>query len=132
MPHPLSKVDPIGSTSWVSFWPKPSKGLPAFAQPTPVQAVPQSHLPLYLRVSNPQLGQPPLHLRLQLLPIPLWSRLTTPMLHRQNREQSKAVADLDVSLDPPQLADVPHQSRGSILPLDEHEGHRWGLGPPSP
>ncbi|GAB1526620.1 hypothetical protein RhiTH_009789 [Rhizoctonia solani] len=39
-PRPLSKVDPIGSTSWVPFWPKPSKGLPAFAQPTPVQAVP--------------------------------------------------------------------------------------------
>ncbi|KAF8759504.1 hypothetical protein RHS01_01371 [Rhizoctonia solani] len=39
-PRPLSKVDPIGLTSWVSFWPKPSKSLPVFAQPTPVQAVP--------------------------------------------------------------------------------------------
>ncbi|QRW23688.1 Retrotransposable element Tf2 protein [Rhizoctonia solani] len=39
-PRPLSKVNPIGSTSRVSFWPKPSKGLPIFAQPTPVQAVP--------------------------------------------------------------------------------------------
>ncbi|GAB1527372.1 hypothetical protein RhiTH_010547 [Rhizoctonia solani] len=39
-PCPLSKVDPIGSTSWVSFWPESSKGLPTFAQPTPVQAVP--------------------------------------------------------------------------------------------
>ncbi|KAF8760404.1 Retrotransposon gag protein [Rhizoctonia solani] len=39
-PRPLSKVDPIGSTSWVSFWPESSKGLPIFAQPTPVQAVP--------------------------------------------------------------------------------------------
>ncbi|GAB1522480.1 hypothetical protein RhiTH_005600 [Rhizoctonia solani] len=45
-PRPLSKIDPVGSTSWVSFWPKPSKGLPAFAQPTPVQAVP-------LRVPSP-------------------------------------------------------------------------------
>ncbi|GAB1524315.1 hypothetical protein RhiTH_007468 [Rhizoctonia solani] len=39
-PRPLSKANPVGSTSWVSFWPEPSKGLPAFAQPTPVQAVP--------------------------------------------------------------------------------------------
>ncbi|KAF8676141.1 hypothetical protein RHS04_06583 [Rhizoctonia solani] len=39
-PRPLSKADPIGLTSRVSFWPEPSKGLPAFAQPTPVQAVP--------------------------------------------------------------------------------------------
>ncbi|GAB1528093.1 hypothetical protein RhiTH_011284 [Rhizoctonia solani] len=39
-PRPLSKVDPVGSTSRVSFWPKSSKGLPAFAQPTPVRAVP--------------------------------------------------------------------------------------------
>ncbi|KAF8753980.1 hypothetical protein RHS01_06510 [Rhizoctonia solani] len=39
-PRPISKVDPIGSTSRVSFWPKPSKGLPVFAQPTPVRAVP--------------------------------------------------------------------------------------------
>ncbi|GAB1525964.1 hypothetical protein RhiTH_009130 [Rhizoctonia solani] len=52
-PRPLSKVDPIGSTSWVLFWPKPSKGLPIFAQPTPVQAVP-------LRVPSPP---PSLHLR---------------------------------------------------------------------
>ncbi|KAF8748452.1 hypothetical protein RHS01_10831 [Rhizoctonia solani] len=44
--HPLSKVNPIGLTSWVSFWPKSSKGLPIFAQPTPVRAVPrESHLP---------------------------------------------------------------------------------------
>ncbi|KAF8751795.1 hypothetical protein RHS01_08401 [Rhizoctonia solani] len=54
-PRPLSKVDPIGSTSWVSFWPEPSKGLPVFAQPTPVRAVPpRVPSPLYLRVSNPQ------------------------------------------------------------------------------
>ncbi|QRW23994.1 Retrotransposable element Tf2 protein [Rhizoctonia solani] len=39
-PRPLSKVNPIGSTSWVSFWPESSKGLPAFAQPTPVRAAP--------------------------------------------------------------------------------------------
>ncbi|KAF8753864.1 hypothetical protein RHS01_06857 [Rhizoctonia solani] len=53
MPRPLSKVNPVGLTSWVSFWPKPSKGLPAFAQPTPVQAVP------------PQVPSPPLSPRLQ-------------------------------------------------------------------
>ncbi|GAB1521780.1 hypothetical protein RhiTH_004877 [Rhizoctonia solani] len=39
-PRPLSKANPIGSTSWVSFWPKPSRGLPIFAQPTAVQAIP--------------------------------------------------------------------------------------------
>ncbi|GAB1528259.1 hypothetical protein RhiTH_011451 [Rhizoctonia solani] len=39
-PRPLPKVNPIGLTSWVSFWPEPSKGLPTFAQPTPVRAVP--------------------------------------------------------------------------------------------
>ncbi|GAB1520549.1 hypothetical protein RhiTH_003628 [Rhizoctonia solani] len=52
-PRPLSKVDPAGSTSWVSFWPKPSKGLPAFAQPTPAQAMPL------------QVPSPPLSPRLQ-------------------------------------------------------------------
>ncbi|QRW23266.1 Retrotransposable element Tf2 protein [Rhizoctonia solani] len=52
-PRPLSKIDPIGSTSWVSFWPEPSKGLPTFAQPTPVQAVPL------------QVPSPPPSLRLQ-------------------------------------------------------------------
>ncbi|GAB1527980.1 hypothetical protein RhiTH_011169 [Rhizoctonia solani] len=39
-PCPLPKANPIGLTSWVSFWPETSKGLPAFAQPTPIQAVP--------------------------------------------------------------------------------------------
>ncbi|QRW21770.1 Retrotransposon-derived protein PEG10 [Rhizoctonia solani] len=39
-PRPLSKANPVGLTSQVSFWPKSSRGLPAFAQPTPVQAVP--------------------------------------------------------------------------------------------
>ncbi|QRW26807.1 Retrotransposable element Tf2 protein [Rhizoctonia solani] len=39
-PRPLPKGNPVGSTSWVSFWPEPSKALPAFAQPTPTQAVP--------------------------------------------------------------------------------------------
>ncbi|QRW20584.1 Retrotransposable element Tf2 protein [Rhizoctonia solani] len=43
-PRPLSKVDPTGSTS---------QGLPTFAQPTPVQAVP------------PQVPSPPLSPRLQ-------------------------------------------------------------------
>ncbi|KAF8749941.1 hypothetical protein RHS01_09716 [Rhizoctonia solani] len=52
-PRPLPKVNPIGLTSWVSFWPKPSKGLPAFAQPIPVQAVPL------------QVPSPPPSLRLQ-------------------------------------------------------------------
>ncbi|KAF8748839.1 hypothetical protein RHS01_10520 [Rhizoctonia solani] len=79
-PRPLPKVNPIGLTSWVSFWPKPSKGLPAFAQPIPVQAVPL------------QVPSPPPSLRLQspigtaappppapVAPILLRSRLTTPM-----------------------------------------------------
>ncbi|KAF8751502.1 Retrotransposon gag protein [Rhizoctonia solani] len=74
-PRPLSKVDPVGLTSRVSFWPKPSKGLPAFAQPTPAQAVPP-------RVPSPppsprlqsRSGQLPLLLRLQSPPIPLQSR----------------------------------------------------------
>ncbi|KAF8754071.1 hypothetical protein RHS01_06471 [Rhizoctonia solani] len=39
-PRPLPKANPTGLVSWVSFWPKPPKGLPSFAQPTPVQAVP--------------------------------------------------------------------------------------------
>ncbi|GAB1523831.1 hypothetical protein RhiTH_006981 [Rhizoctonia solani] len=39
-PCPLSKADPIGLTSQVSFWPKSFRGLLAFAQPTPVQAMP--------------------------------------------------------------------------------------------
>ncbi|QRW23802.1 Retrotransposon-derived protein PEG10 [Rhizoctonia solani] len=39
-PRPLSKVNPIGLTSWVSFWPKQPKGIPIFAQPTPTQAAP--------------------------------------------------------------------------------------------
>ncbi|QRW22402.1 Retrotransposable element Tf2 protein [Rhizoctonia solani] len=47
-PRPLPKANPIGLTSWVSFWPEPSKGLPTFAQPTPVRAVP------------PQVPSPPL------------------------------------------------------------------------
>ncbi|KAF8751857.1 hypothetical protein RHS01_08600 [Rhizoctonia solani] len=60
MPRPLPKVNPIGLTSWGPFWSKPPKGLPAFAQPAPVRAIPRkSHLPLHLRVSNPQLGQLP-------------------------------------------------------------------------
>ncbi|GAB1527776.1 hypothetical protein RhiTH_010964 [Rhizoctonia solani] len=54
-PRPIPKVNPIGLTSRVSFWPKPSKGLPIFAQPTPVQAVP------------PQVPSPPLSLRLRSL-----------------------------------------------------------------
>ncbi|KAF8711969.1 Retrotransposon gag protein, partial [Rhizoctonia solani] len=45
-PRPLPKANPIGSTSWVSFWPKQPKGLPTFAQPTPIRAVP-------LRVPSP-------------------------------------------------------------------------------
>ncbi|KAF8759980.1 hypothetical protein RHS01_01361 [Rhizoctonia solani] len=52
-PRPLSKVDPIGLASWVSFWTKPSKGLPVFAQPAPVQAVP------------PRIPSPPTSPRLQ-------------------------------------------------------------------
>ncbi|GAB1526534.1 hypothetical protein RhiTH_009701 [Rhizoctonia solani] len=52
-PRPLSKVDPIGLTSRVSFWPKPSKGLPAFAQPTPVRPIP------------PRVTSPPPSLRLR-------------------------------------------------------------------
>ncbi|KAF8758620.1 hypothetical protein RHS01_02289 [Rhizoctonia solani] len=78
-PRPLSKVDPIGLTSWVSFWPKPTKGLPAFAQPTPVQAVPPQvpSPPLSLRLRSP-IGTTALHLWLQSPPIPLRSRLTTP------------------------------------------------------
>ncbi|QRW18525.1 Retrotransposable element Tf2 protein [Rhizoctonia solani] len=52
-PRPLSKADPIGSTSRVSFWPESSKGLPAFAQPTPVRAAP------------PQVPSPPPSPRLQ-------------------------------------------------------------------
>ncbi|QRW23575.1 Retrotransposable element Tf2 protein [Rhizoctonia solani] len=39
-PHPLPKANPTGSISWVSFWPKQPKGLPSFAHPTLVQAVP--------------------------------------------------------------------------------------------
>ncbi|KAF8702354.1 Retrotransposon-derived protein PEG10, partial [Rhizoctonia solani] len=52
-PRPLSKTNPIGSTSRVSFWPKHPKGLPSFAQPTPIQAQP------------PQVPSPPISPRLQ-------------------------------------------------------------------
>ncbi|QRW20557.1 Retrotransposon-derived protein PEG10 [Rhizoctonia solani] len=55
MPRPLSKVDPIGSTSWVSFWDKPSKGPQIFAQPTPVQAVP---LQVPSPIASPRLQSP--------------------------------------------------------------------------
>ncbi|KAF8689611.1 hypothetical protein RHS03_09086, partial [Rhizoctonia solani] len=39
-PRPLPKVKPLGLTSGVSFWAKPSKGLPGLAQPTPRRAAP--------------------------------------------------------------------------------------------
>ncbi|QRW24287.1 Retrotransposable element Tf2 protein [Rhizoctonia solani] len=52
-PRPLSKVNPIGSTSWGPFRPEPPKGLPTFAQPAPVQAIP------------PQVPSPPPSPRLQ-------------------------------------------------------------------
>ncbi|KAF8754651.1 hypothetical protein RHS01_05817 [Rhizoctonia solani] len=75
-PRPLSKVDPIGLTSRVSFWPKPSKGLPTFAQPTPVQAVPPrvSSPPPSPRLRSP-IGAPALSLRLQQPTIRLRSRV---------------------------------------------------------
>ncbi|KAF8750792.1 hypothetical protein RHS01_08847 [Rhizoctonia solani] len=42
---PPIKVNPTGLTSWVSFWPKPSKGLPAFAQPLPYKQYPATAPP---------------------------------------------------------------------------------------
>ncbi|KAF8749832.1 Retrotransposon gag protein [Rhizoctonia solani] len=43
----------IPSPRWVSFWPEQPKGLPTFAQPTPIQAVP------------PRVPSPPTSLRLR-------------------------------------------------------------------
>ncbi|GAB1527632.1 hypothetical protein RhiTH_010808 [Rhizoctonia solani] len=48
-PHPVPKANPIGLASWVSFWAKPTKGAPIFAQPAPVQAIP-------LQVPSPALS----------------------------------------------------------------------------
>ncbi|KAF8692558.1 Reverse transcriptase-rnase h-integrase, partial [Rhizoctonia solani] len=39
-PRPLPKIEPIGSTSGVSFWAEPPKILPGLAQPTPRRAAP--------------------------------------------------------------------------------------------
>ncbi|QRW20382.1 hypothetical protein RhiXN_09357 [Rhizoctonia solani] len=39
-PRPLPKTKPIGLASGPTFWPKQSKGLPAFAQPAPQRAIP--------------------------------------------------------------------------------------------
>ncbi|QRW19366.1 Retrotransposon-derived protein PEG10 [Rhizoctonia solani] len=62
-PRPLPKANPTGLVSWVSFWPEPLKGLPSFAQPAPVQAVPPqvpsppisppTHYPALVKVDHP-------------------------------------------------------------------------------
>ncbi|KAF8757996.1 Retrotransposon gag protein [Rhizoctonia solani] len=50
---PYQKSTLLDRLVWVSFWPEPSKGLPVFAQPTPVRAMP------------PQVPSPPPSPRLQ-------------------------------------------------------------------
>ncbi|KAF8759701.1 hypothetical protein RHS01_02244 [Rhizoctonia solani] len=40
MPRPLPKTNPAGPSGRVSFWAEPTKGVPIFAHPTPIQAVP--------------------------------------------------------------------------------------------
>ncbi|KAF8754243.1 hypothetical protein RHS01_06467 [Rhizoctonia solani] len=104
-PRPLSKVNPIGLTSWVSFWPKPSKGSPPLPNPLPYKQYPASPISPFISAS----------------PIPNWN--PCPSTSGSNcRLSCPAVAHKDVGMDPAKRPDVPHGSGGLILPPDEYEG----------
>ncbi|KAF8747282.1 hypothetical protein RHS01_11354 [Rhizoctonia solani] len=51
-------------------------------------------------------------------------------LYGKNWEQVATVAHKNVGMGPPQPTNVPNGSRGTLLPLDEHEGRSRSMGTP--